>query len=153
MKNKVLLEIAGIEICLAGIRHYYKNRNKKNQDRYFQWYKVLYQWIVIQQDGEKITNYFKKQNYKRVAIYGAGELGKLLLRELDNTDIEIPFLIDQNAGSVTAFGKNIVTLKEVREDVDAIVVSVIDKFDAIKADVEKYVNIPVVSLEEILFSL
>lgn len=153
MKNKILFGVVCAGVCFAGSRYYYRNKNNDKNDRYIQWFKTLYQWITIQQDGEKITDYFKKQNYKRVAIYGMGELGKLLLRELTDTDIEIPFVIDQNAGSVVASGKKVVMLKEIPEDVDVIVVSVIDKFDAIKADVEKYVNVPVVSLEDILFSL
>lgn len=153
MKNKFLFGVVCVGACYAGSRYYYRNKNNKKNDRYFQWYKTLYQWITIQQDGGKITDYLKNQGYKSVAIYGMGELGKLLLRELDDADIEIPFVIDQNAGSVTASGKKVMMLKEIQEDVDVIVVSVIDKFDVIKADIEKYVNVPVVSLEDILFSL
>lgn len=151
MKKAFLFAAACLGITFASNR-YYRRKETKN-GRYFQWYKALHQWIVIQQDRGRISDYFKNNNYKSVIIYGMGELGMLLLRELEDTDIEIPYVIDQNAGSITARGKKIVTLKEIREDADVVVVSVIDKFDVIKADIEKYVNVPVVSLEDVLFSL
>ena len=149
MKKNFLFGVVCAGICFAGSRYYFK----KKPDRYYQWYKVIYQWVIIQQDKVRVADYFRNKNYKRVAIYGMGELGKLLLRELRDTDIEIPFTIDQNARSITVSGVRTVTLKEIDEDVDVIVVSVVDKFDAIRADIEKHVSVPVVSLEDVLFSL
>jgi len=113
----------------------------------------MYQWVSIRQDKIQITDYFRDNGYKKVAIYGMGELGKLFLRELNNTEVEIPFVIDKNAGSITVPGIKTVTLREVKGVTDVIVVTVVDKFDTIKADIEKYMDVPVVSLEDVLFSL
>lgn len=126
---------------------------KRKQDRYFQWYKTLYQWLLIHQDKVQITDFFKNHGYKRVAIYGMGELGRLFLKELNNTEVEVPFAIDRNAHSIITSNIKVVTLAEAREDADVIVVTVIDKFDAVKADIEKHMNVPVISLEDVLFSL
>ena len=126
---------------------------KKKRDRYYQWYKTLYQWIMIRQDKIKVAEYFKKNNYEQVAIYGMGELGRLLVRELNDSDIEIPFTIDQNAGNIAISGIKVISLKDINEKADVIVVTVIDKFDSIKADIKKYVDVPVVSLDDVLFSL
>ncbi len=152
MRKTILFGIACLGIGFVCNRYFCKKDTKN--ERYFQWYKALYQWIVIQQDHGRISDYFKKNNYKSIAIYGMGELGILLLKELDDTDIEIPYVIDQNAGSIAvSSNKKVIMLKEIQENVDLIVVSVIDKFDAIKADIEKYADVPVVSFEDVLFSL
>lgn len=152
MKNIVLFGTACLGTAFVCNR-YYRRKATQNK-RYFQWYKALYQWLVIQQDHGRISDYFKNNGYKSVAIYGMGELGKLLLKELDDADIEIPYVIDQNAGNIALSGnKKVIRLSEVQENVDLIVVSVIDKFDAIKTDIGKRVNVPVVSLEDVLFSL
>ena len=82
-----------------------------------------------------------------------GELGRLFVKELRDTSIEIPYVIDQNAGNISAQGIKTVTLKEAGEEADVIVVSVVDKFEVIKADIERSVNVPVLSLDDVLFSL
>lgn len=149
MKKYVLFGAVCAGLCFGGIKYF----SKRQPNRYFQWYKILHQWILIRQDETQVVDYFRDNEYKRVAIYGMGELGKLFLRELSNTEIEIPYVIDQNAGSITVSNIETLTLREVKEDVDVIVVTVVDKFDVVKADIEKYVNVPVISLEDILFSL
>ena len=44
-------------------------------------------------------------------------------------------------------------LKDAKEDVDVIVVSVVDKFEVIKADIERNMSVPILSLDDVLFSL
>ena len=77
-------------LFILGIRYFC--RRKPN--RYFHWYKTLYQWLLVRQDKVEIADYFKENGYQRVAIYGMGELGRLLLKELRDTGIEIPYVID-----------------------------------------------------------
>lgn len=151
MKKYVLFGTicAGLCLCFGGVRYF--SRRKPN--RYFHWYKTLYQWVLIRQDKVQIADYFKDNGYKRVAIYGMGELGKLFLRELHDNDIEIPYVIDQNARSISVSGIRTIELKDIKQDVDVIVVSVVDKFEAIKVDIERNVDVPVISLEDVLFSL
>ena len=149
MRKSLFLAALCGGICIAGSRSYLK----KSPDRYYQWYKTLHQWICIRQDGVQITDYFLENGYNRVAVYGMGELGRLFVKELRDTSIEIPYVIDQNAGNISAQGIKTVTLKEAGEEADVIVVSVVDKFGVIKADIERSVNVPVLSLDDVLFSL
>lgn len=149
MKKFFLFQIICVAVCFGGIRHFIK----KDPNRYFQWYKTLYQWLLIRQDKVDIADYFRKNGYQRVAVYGMGELGRLFLKELCDSDIEIPYVIDQNAKSISVPGVKTVELKEVKKDVDVIVVSVVDKYEAIKADIEQTVKVPVLSLDDVVFSM
>ncbi|MDE6603094.1 MAG: hypothetical protein K2K90_13235 [Lachnospiraceae bacterium] len=149
MKKYVLFGTICAGLCFGSIRFF----RTKRPDRYFQWYKTLYQWVLIRQEQIQIADYFRGKGYKRVAVYGMGELGRLFLRELRDKDIEIPYVIDQNARSISVPGIKTIELKDVKQDVDVIVVSVVDKFETIKADIERNVDVPVISLDDVLFSL
>lgn len=151
MKKNILFGALCLGIGYVSSRYYFRAKSK--DDRYFQWYKLLYQWIIMHQDKKRIADYFKTCGYKNIAIYGMGEFGKLLLWELADTEINIACVIDQNAASITLPKNKVVTLNEVKENMDVIVITVIDKYDAIKMEAEKYVNVPIISLEEVLFSL
>lgn len=149
MRKNFFVGIICAGFCIGGTRYFCRRK----PDRYFYWYKTLYQWLLIRQDKVEIADYFKENGYQRVAIYGMGELGRLLLKELRDTGIEIPYVIDQNARSISVSGIKAVMLKDAKEDVDVIVVSVVDKFEVIKADIERNMSVPILSLDDVLFSL
>ena len=75
------------------------------------------------------------------------------MKELRDTGIEIPYVIDQSARSISVSKIKTVMLKDAKEDVDVIVVSVVDKFEVIKADIERNMSVPILSLDDVLFSL
>lgn len=79
-------------------------------------------WLEIKQKGDNLTEYFIKNNYHSIAIYGMAVLGRRLYDELENTDIEIRYLIDRNPNGMEKILK-FVSLQE-KLDVDVIVVTV-----------------------------
>lgn len=57
---------------------------------------VYERWIAASQDEKNISDYLLRHNYHNVAIYGLGRLGKQLYNELVNSEINVPYVIDQN---------------------------------------------------------
>ena len=117
---------------------------------------VLYlafdRWMQMRQDGRTLAEYFEKQNYKTVAIYGMKELGERLVDELKNTDISVRYAIDRNADSLYA-DVDLYTPDDELEPVDVVVVTAIYYFDEIEEAMRDKVDCPIISLEDILYEM
>lgn len=131
-------------------------KEKREMKETFQKVHVLYcafdRWLQIHQKGKTLVEYFKKHNYKTVAIYGMKELGERLLDELKDSEITVSYAIDRNADQIYK-DVDILTPDDELDPVDVIVVTAIYYFDEIEGTLSKKVDYPIVSLEDILFGL
>lgn len=128
--------------------------NDKKEDKFRKYYDLCNQWIKLIYDGYFIEDYFKRNGYKRIAIYGMGELGNRLIQSLAGTDIEVVYGIDQNVW--VAFAD--VDIKGINEEerfegIDCIVVTPIHAFDKIEMKLKCKCTCRIISLEEIIDGL
>lgn len=107
---------------------------------------LIYVWLQMRQRGVKLETYFMEHKYKNIGIYGMGYLGKLLLGELEKSDVKISFLIDRN--DIQESDYKVYAPESVLPSVDLIVVSVIHQYDEIKMRIKCVCH--VVSLQEIV---
>lgn len=68
---------------------------KKNA-RYESYWTILDTWLRLKEENIKVEKYFADRKIKSIAIYGMGMLGKHLLEELKDSDIQIVYGIDRN---------------------------------------------------------
>lgn len=115
-------------------------------------YMAFDQWLQIRQEGKTLAEYFKREGYQTVAIYGMKELGERLYDELKDSDIKVSYAIDKNADSIYA-DVDVVMPDEELAPVDVIVVTAIYYFDEIEEMLSEKVDYPVVSLEDILYEV
>ena len=94
----------------------------------------------------------EENNYKKVAIYGMSYAGERLLDDLKGTGIEVAYAIDQNAERMFA-DVEVVTVDDVLEPVDAVIVTAIYFFDEIEEKLSDLIDCPIVSLEDIVYEL
>lgn len=117
---------------------------------------VLYcafdRWLQIRQEGRTLAEYFEKNNYKTIAVYGMKELGDRLVDELKDSEIKVCYAIDKNAYQIYS-DIDIVTPDDDLEPVDVIVVTAIYYYDEIVDVLNNKANCPIVSLEDILYEL
>lgn len=125
-----------------------RNHGKKLHELYM----ALDQWLKIRQEGKTLVEYFKKNEYKTVAVYGMKELGERLCDELKGTDITVSYAIDKKADSIYA-DVDIVTPDDELAPVDVIVVTAITFFDEIEEMLSAKVDCPIISLEDILYEV
>lgn len=131
-----------------------REQNDKELRKLSLYFNTCIDWLQRKQRGVHIQEYLLKSGYNKIAIYGMGEFGVSLEKELRNSGIEVKYGIDQ-----TAYPEYIDTeLKICRldhrlEQVDAIVVTVIHEYEAIRDDIEKNVGFPckILSLEELIY--
>lgn len=127
-------------------------RTQEHGKKLHKLYMALDQWLRIRQEGKTLAEYFKKNEYMTVAVYGMKELGEHLCDELKDTGITVSYAIDKNADRIYA-DVDIVTPDDEFAPVDVIVVTAITFFDEIEEMLSEKVDCPIISLEDILYEV
>lgn len=125
-----------------------KNTEK---EKFRMMYHAVEKWMRIKQSGKNLSSYFEAYGYKKIAVYGIGDLGKLLINELEDTSIIVEYAIDKNVESNGNI--NVVKPDSDLSEVDAIVVTAIAYFDDINENISKKVQCPIISLEDIIYEV
>lgn len=124
----------------------------KKTEKFKQYYYMMNEWLRLKQEGKTLEKFFLSNGYKNIAIYGIGEVGNRLYSELKNSNVNVKYAIDKNAGFVDG-DLEIKDIEDDIEDVDAIVVTAIFAFNEIVEDMETKVSCPVISLEDIIYEI
>lgn len=97
------------------------------KEKYKAYYFFVAQWMHEKDLGHTIDGFLKQNKINKIAIYGAGAIGKLLYEELEKTSIQTVFFIDKNAEYIdTLFGNiKVYEMNRVSEapKVDAIIIT------------------------------
>lgn len=121
-------------------------------DKHLALFLLMNEWMKTKQEGKCIKEYFEKNNYKSVAIYGLSYVGERLLDELKDCEVDVKYVIDKNADSIYT-DMDIYLPDEELPEADVIVVTAVYFFDEIYNKLVDKVGCPIVSFEDILYEL
>lgn len=107
------------------------------------------QWVNLKQDEKRIENYFIHNKLKRIAIYGMSYVGKRLVKELKDTEVEVIYGIDRDAANIYS-EIELVTIDADLKEVDAVVVTSIDEYNAIYNMLSQRIRCPIIAIEDII---
>lgn len=124
------------------------NDNKMRADRNQANMMVLDDWLDYLYSGGRMEDFFIKNAYRKIMIYGNGYIGVRLSQALEKTDIEVVAVMDKAAGN-DGDGQVIGTDADIPE-VDCIVVTPVFYYDDICAMLSERTDIPIVSIKDIL---
>lgn len=125
---------------------------KKMSDKHLALFLLMNEWMKTKQEGRHIKEYFEKNNYKSVAVYGLSYVGELLLSELKDCEVEIKYAIDKNADSLN-IDIDVYLPDESLPEADVVVVTAVYFFDEIFNCLVDKVACPIVSFEDILYEI
>lgn len=128
-------------------------KREKDIEKFKSNYNVLSHWMWIKYKGISLENYFLQHNMKVIAVYGMGDLGFRLCEELEGTAIKILYTIDQGLYSKEIKGIECKDLNEELPIVDAVVVTPFFAYEAIERSLKGKVSGPIISLEDIVYSV
>lgn len=116
-----------VAICYGKYIGKKEERVRKLNHDFREYYEVVSRWIVMKNSGRKLEEYFKASEIKSIAIYGAGPLGEMIYQELQDSEINVLYVIDQSKKQFETLKENNVIIhpsqiKE-REMPDAIVIT------------------------------
>lgn len=118
-----------------------------------EFYDLFHRWIELYESGVKLSSFFIYHQYNRVAIYGMKEVGELLYNDLSKSrNIEVVAVIDKNT-SINYKNIDIISLNDVIPDSDVIVVTAIHYYNEIENELRNKVSCPVISIEDVLYSI
>jgi hypothetical protein len=157
--KKGILAVVSFAFGVAGgvfggkiFKFYFNNEKSKEDDKVYKfklYYNILNQWLMKKNEGKSITEYFISNGYKTIAIYGMGELGCRLYEELKDSEIKVSYAIDKESGSIYS-ELEVCSIEEELQPVDALIVTAVFAFDKIEEELEKIVDFPIISLEDVV---
>lgn len=106
-------------------------------------------WLLLHEKGLNCSNKLLDLDLKSIAIYGFGVIGKHLRNELQNSEINVSYVIDKNINNNPVDIEMIHTLEHIKE-VDAIIVCVPRGYGDIYKELRKYYNGVIKHISEIL---
>lgn len=135
-----------------------KNRKKAfdlqwQVDKFIDHFQLLNHWLEIKNEGKSVASYFEEMGYKHIAIYGMAELGNRLCEDLSDSSIYIDYGIDRDVCCCIARIDKVYSPEDELARVDAIVVTPYSVFEEIKVNLEKKVQCPIISLEDVIWSV
>lgn len=121
-------------------------------DKFKGYYNMLNQWLILKQEGKNLSEYFKDNGYKTIAIYGMGEMGNRLYDELKGSDIKIKYAVDKDAAS-TYSELDVIEKEDDFDTVDVMVVTATFAFAEIEEEISDKVDFPIISLEDVVYEI
>lgn len=125
---------------------------ERMSEKHLALYLMMNQWVKVKQEGKNLSEYFERNGYRRIAVYGMSYAGETLVEELEGTGIEVSYGIDQRAESLYV-NLEVVTMEEELKEVDAVVVTAVTYYEEIAEQLGERVSCPVLSLEDILYEV
>lgn len=128
-------------------------KDNSELEKYFRWYALLNAWIYVKNNKTiSFENFFVDRGCNHIAIYGCGELGCRLFKELKNTSVRVLYMIDRNAVNIR-YKCEIISITDFinrEERADAVVVTPIHDYEEIKQDLMAKISTEIFSLEEVI---
>ncbi len=144
-----LVGVGGLVCFVAGWQQKCIERWKEQAEKNRAMFIIMDQWANLRQEGRNLEEYFIKNGYLRIAVYGMGVVGKRLIKELKNSKIQVVYGIDKNEDMVYT-DLDVLTMNDELIKVDAVVVTVVKEFDVICDAILKKTDCPVIAIEDIL---
>lgn len=118
---------------------------------------TLKRWLENKLDQKSFESYFKQYGYKTIGFFDAGEIGKMFLKELQGTEIQIQWFVDNNAEGIGQIqGIPVHLMRDVLKlpRVDIVCVSPTYNYEAVNRYlVEKDSHIKTLSLKDATFEI
>lgn len=115
-------------------------------------YKYIYnEWLSLKMAGRSMESHLLEKGINRIILYGYGELGCHVIRELNDSSVNIYAIVERDERYPYT---NIPIMKPTeltgKEPVDAMMVTAIMHFDEIYEVYKEVVPYPIISLEKLL---
>lgn len=150
----VVFFLSSITIIWIIIEKAGKTIEKKNKfiDKYKLYLCLNNKWISLKESNKRLSEYFFENQIESIAVYGLSDVGINLCNEIKKDGIEVKYAFDNN---LIRYDSDIPIrkLEDELENVDAVVVTVPDEFESIKKTLLSKFSCPIISIDEIVYSI
>lgn len=129
---------------------YLLERGEKN--KFLSYFNTLLLWQKVSLENKKLSDYF--QDTESIAVYGMGEIGKLICRTLKENEKSLKYGIDKNTTAIDAsLGIRVYLPEEALPQVDIVVISLEYLSEQIAVVLREHGIKKIVTIDEVLESL
>lgn len=127
-------------------------RKNKQVDKYKLYYCLNNKWIALKEANKRLSEYFVENEIKTIAVYGLGDVGLNLCEEIMKDGIEVRYAFD---GNLIRYDSEIPIRKlgDELEEVDVVVVTIPDEFEVIRNSLSSKFSCPIISVDDVIYSL
>jgi hypothetical protein len=122
-------------------------------EKYLLYYQLLNHWLEAKHYGHNVAEYFHLYGYKNISIYGLGDMAERLMEDLSGSDIKIVYGVDRDLACSLSMDLDTYSLEEEWPRADVMVVTPITSFEQINELVKGKARFPIISLEEVVWSI
>lgn len=140
--------LIGVGIGVLGNRFFQGNRKEKEQNKWAAYYHVLNNWIKLKENGGSVEQRLKERGIKSISIYGMGDIGKHLVKDLENTGIEVKYAIDRSLFAISDI--DVYEPESELPAVDAIIVTPVCEYEDICKNISKKTNAVILSAADVV---
>ncbi len=112
---------------------------------------LMDQWMELKQRMYHVDTYLWERNYRHIAIYGMGYIGRRLYNDLTGK-VTINYVIDQNINN-KSIDVRVYSPDDKLETVDAVIVTPIMCFDEIRGKLSQKMSCPIIAFEDIIHEM
>lgn len=128
------------------------NYYQKKVYQYRKYWEVFDIWMGLKERGINLEEYLIKHDINRIAIYGAGMMGRHLLAELSGRNVEVCYAIDKKA-EIIELPIPTYRLEDEIDMVDAVIITVLSEVEGIRDELKKKMRCRIIWLKEMLLDL
>lgn len=127
-------------------------QKEKQQEKCSKLLKLMCKWTINAQKGIKAADFLMRREWHSVVVYGAGDVGKCLLTELYDSDIEVQYVIDRRKIDMDLPLKCPVYSPEDKlPAADCIIVTAVMDYGEICRNLKNKLDCPIISIEDIVY--
>lgn len=123
-------------------------RKEKQQEKCSRLFRLMCRWTMNVQKGIRAADFLKKREWLSVAVYGAGDVGKCLLAELTDSDIEVRYVIDRRQMELNLL---VYRPEDALPAVDCVIVTAVMDYGEISMNLKNKLNCCIISIEDIVY--
>ncbi len=129
---------------------------RKKVKKQLSYYKLLINWNLCDARNEKLCSYMMKTGYRRVMIYGAGDLGKIFYYKIKEK-IKVYAFVEKLPKRDYIGDVPILSCEEAKQqmgETDCIIVTPVFDFEKIQRELSggDY-NVPIIPLDMLIYNL
>lgn len=156
VKNKVFTEgeelIAHNYLLRCDEKRIKEYIEERKSERFQNDYDIMLRWNDLKQRGKTLAEYVRSRNYQKIAIYGMGDVGVLLYRELTAEKVSVAYGIDR-VGCLQDIDLEIFAPGSELPEADVVVVTVSHSFAEIEIQLRDSVTCPLVRLSDMVYEI
>lgn len=121
-------------------------------ERYRSYWTILNKWLCLKEEGKSLIPYFQSRGYQSIAVYGIGLLGRHFLKEIESSELEIKYGIDEDSTNIHEKFP-VYSPRERLPEADVIIVTTTYAFGKVYLNLKQITDVPIISLTEIFEDL